>query len=95
MSAALDKLAVWRDGRKVQQEQLQAAEDFVFTWSGTVDPDSYQSGAELSCGATNRLANLFRAFYFWGAANWLQKEHEHGSNCNSAEPHPEIIEENE
>ncbi|MDW6058160.1 hypothetical protein SAZ11_08660 [Streptomyces sp. FXJ1.4098] len=94
IDAVLDRVSVWRDRRKWPQEQLRAAEDFVFTWSGTVDPDSYECGAELGCGETNRPATLFLVFDFWNTANQLQKEHERGPNCNNAEPHPEITEEN-
>ncbi|MGW0536338.1 hypothetical protein [Streptomyces sp. NPDC003032] len=91
--AVLDKVAEWRDRRELEQQRLQAADDFTWTWAATVDPDSYAFGAELDCRATNTLADLFRAYQFWNTADQLQEEHEHGPNCNRAEPHPAIIKE--
>ncbi|MEU0214060.1 hypothetical protein ABZ281_02690 [Streptomyces sp. NPDC006265] len=89
--AVLDKVAVWRDRAEVRRQRLQAAEEFVWTWAETVDPDSHEFGAELGCNETNTAANLFRLFHFWNTANQLQKEHQRGPNCNNAEPHPEIV----
>lgn len=81
----LDAVAVRRDRRKVHAEQLQAAEEFVWKWAETVDPESHAFGADLDCAETNTLANLFRVFHFWNTADQLVREH--GPNCNNAEPH--------
>lgn len=93
LNAVLDKVAVWRDRREVQRQQLKAAEDFVWTWSDTVDPDSHEFAADLDCTETNTAADLFRVFNFWNTANQLLKEH--ASNCTHDEPHPEVVEEDE
>ncbi|WP_329271834.1 hypothetical protein [Streptomyces sp. NBC_01451] len=90
-----DRLAVWRDRREVARQRLEAADEFTWVWSDTVNPCSHEFGADLTCRETNTLATLFRLFHHWNTANQLQKEHERGPNCNNAEPHPEIVEEDQ
>ncbi|MEV5264775.1 hypothetical protein [Streptomyces werraensis] len=80
IKARLDALAA-------QLERLAAAREFVEVWCTTVDPDSHEFGAELSCEEANTMAELFRTHLYANTARQLLAEH--AQNCAGAANHPE------